>query len=269
VTILVACAWSAWLAFHTRTAALSTVFGLLVLLFWLAVLGDYGLRTWVEEERWDSLALHLMPLMAVYAAGGVGVQRARPWFARPTFIAAALVLIASLELLALNGKTIEYLGISLTAFQPATVGDKTLLATVTAMSVNGILFYLVALAIERTGSEAMQPAALLLFVVSPFAALAPVGWLVKTDEYSQAYDWCYMALALTAAILSHQRQRRSFYYAGVLNASVASWVIADHREWFDDPAWAIALILTGLGILAIGFWLARRERALARPGGPA
>ncbi len=266
VTILAACAWSAWLAFRTRTAALSTVFGLLLLLFWLAVLGDHGLRTWVEKERWDPLALHIMPLVAIYALAGAVLERARPWFARPMFMASALVLMVALELLALNGKMIEYLGVSLSAFQPAQVDDPTLLGTVVAMSLNGMLFYLVGLAVERAGSEAMQPSALVLFVVSPFAVLAPVGYLVRIGQYSPTYDWWYLALALTSAILSHQRQRRSFYYAGVLNASVAFWVIADHRTWFEEPAWAKSLILVGLAILAVGFWLSHRERARSRPG---
>jgi serine/threonine protein kinase len=269
ITILIACAWSFWLAFRTRTAALSTVFGLLLFLFALAVLGDYGLRTWVEKEEWDFLALHLMPLIAVYALAGIGSQRARPWFARPMFIAGVLVLIVSLELLALEGKLFtNYLGISLAPFQPAQVGDKTLLDTLAAMALNGVLFYLAGLALERAGSEAMRPGALLLFVVSPFAVLEPLGYLTKTGEYSQAYDWCYLAMALTAAVLSHQRQRRSFYYAGVLNASVAFWLIADHRKWFEKTEWAISLILVGLAILAGGFWLSHRERARSRPGMP-
>jgi serine/threonine protein kinase len=266
-TICAACAWACWLAFRTRTAALSTVCGLLVLLFYLSALGDYGLRTWVEDGKLDLLALHILPLVLVYAAAGVALQRTRPWFARPMFVAGALVLMASLELLAQDGKMFkEYLHVPLAALQPANVSNPTLLDTLAAMSLNGMMFYLVALALERLGTEAMQPAALLLFIVSPFAVLAPVGWLVETDQYSQAYDWWYLGLALTAAVLSHQRQRRSFYYAGVLNASVAMWVIANHRKWFDRIEWAIALILVGLAILAGGFWLSHRERARSRPG---
>ncbi len=266
VTILVACAWACGLAFHTRTVALSTVFGLLLLLFSLSVLGDYGLRSWVEEGNWDRLALHVAPLIAVYGAGGAVFQRPRPWFARPMFTAAVLVLIGSLELLALNGKAFEYLHFSLRPFQPGKVGDPLLLDTLAAMSLNGMIFYLSGLALERFGSEAMRPAGFVLFTVSPFAVLEPVGYLAKTGEYSFLFDWCYLALALAAAILSHQRQRRSFYYAGVLNASVALWIVADHRHWFDKPWWAIALIVAGLAVLAAGFLLSARERAASRPG---
>ena len=37
-----------------------------VLLFTLAVLSDFGLRTWFDEDRRDLLALHLLPLVPVY-----------------------------------------------------------------------------------------------------------------------------------------------------------------------------------------------------------
>jgi hypothetical protein len=68
VTIFVACVWAAWLAWRTRTIALSTVLAVLVLLFTLAVLSDFGLRTWLDKELWDHLALRLLPLVPVVAA---------------------------------------------------------------------------------------------------------------------------------------------------------------------------------------------------------
>ena len=45
------------------------------------------------------------------------------------------------------------------------------------------------------------------------------------------------------ALLSHRRQRKSFYYAGLLNTGVAFWFIADHHHWFDKPWWAIVLVV--------------------------
>lgn len=60
---------------------------------------------------------------------------------------------------------------------------------------------------------------------------------------------------------SHARQRKSFYYAGLLNTGVGLYLVADHQRWFDKPPWAIALIAAGLAALAIGFALDRRQRA--------
>ena len=107
----------------------------------------------------------------------------------------------------------------------------------------------------------MAGAAGLLFVVSPFAMLQPLAYLVRRSQYSLRYDWIYLATALTVTLLSERRQRKSFYYAGLLNTGAALYFIADHRSWFDRPSWGIALIIVGLVALAAGFALDRQSRS--------
>ena len=41
---------------------------------------------------------------------------------------------------------------------------------------------------------------------------------------------------------------------------MALFFIAAHRDWFDRPAWGVAVIVVGLVALVIGFQLARSER---------
>lgn len=65
-------------------------------------------------------------------------------------------------------------------------------------------------------------------------------WIASTGESPQNYSRSSAALAIT--LLSRQRQRRSFYYAGVINTGAALWLIAEHYEWFDDPLWAISVV---------------------------
>lgn len=101
----------------------------------------------------------------------------------------------------------------------------------------------------------------LLFTISPFSALEPLGYLSETAEYSRNVDWLYLALALAIVLASHARQRKSFYYAGLLNTGVALYLIANHQKWFDKPLWAIALIACGLAALVAGFALDRRQRS--------
>ena len=113
------------------------------------------------------------------------------------------------------------------------------------------------------GTALMKTAAWLLFTVSPFAVLEPLAYLSETAEYSRAFDWAYLGLAITMALLSRQRQRKSFYYAGLINTGVALWLITTHYEWFDKPAWAILLIGVGLAGLLAGFGLDWRERRRA------
>jgi serine/threonine protein kinase len=267
VTILAACAWAGWLALRTRTIALSTVLAVLGLLFWMALLSDAGLRGWVDDERWDLLALHVLPLVPIYATAGLGLERVRKsWFVRPLYTGAAVILIAGLELLALDGRLFHYIGVSLRAFQPVSVKSPTLIDTVTAMSLNGIVFYLVGAMADRRGTSLMKPAAWLLFTVAPFAVLEPLAYLNETAQYARAFDWLYLGLAIGMALLSHQRQRKSFYYAGIVNTAAALWLVATHYEWFDKPTWAIALVAAGLAGLVAGLGLDARERRSARPG---
>jgi hypothetical protein len=265
VTTAIAAAWCGALALRTRTAALSTVGSLLVFLFGLAVLADFGLRDWLVDGRWDRLALHVSPLVAVFAALGVAAERREwPWIARPTYVASVLLLMAVFELLALDGRMFQRLGISLQAFQSPTVSDPVLIDTLAAMTINGLAFYGIAAAVDRHGTPLRVVAARLLFTIAPFAVLQPLGYLVRTGDYSLRYDWIYLALAGATALLSQMRQRRAFYYAGVLNTGGALFWIADHRAWFDKPRWAMAVIAAGLIALGLGFVLDRRMRSQRR-----
>ena len=262
VTTFVACLWCAALALSTRTIALSTVLAALTLMFGLSMAADFGLRSWVEAGRWDLLALHLSPLVAIYAGVGAAAERLdRRWLSRPLYRGAALLVMLLMELLALDGRMFHYLGVSLRAWQSATVSDPNLLDTVAAMTLNGAGFYAIAAILRRRGTALMADAAGVLFAVSPFAVLQPLAYLVRTGEYSLRYDWIYLALALLVTLLSERRQRKSFYYAGVLNAAAALYLLADHRRWFDWPAWGMSLIAVGLMALAVGFLLDRRARA--------
>ncbi len=267
VTIAVACTWTAWLAVRTRTLALSTVLAVLAFLLTLALLADVGLRTWFEEERWDTLALHLMPLVPMYAGAALWCDRSsRPWFGRPFYTAAGVLFIAVLELFALDGRMLHVLHLSLQPWQPDGVSNPVLLDTLAAMSFNGLVFYVAASVADRVGSELVKPAAWILFTVAPFAVLEPLARLSQTGEYTRAVDWAFLAMALATAVVSHRRQRRSFYYAGLLNTGVALFLIADHYQWFDQPNWAMALVAVGLTVLWAGFALNARERRRHVPG---
>ncbi len=262
VTSLVACAWCGWLALRTRTAALSTVFTVLAFVFTLAVISDFGLRAAIEERRWDRLAVRLFPLVVAYAIGGaVAEKTARLWFSRPLYFGSAALFVCVLELYALDGRALRQLGgFSLAPWQSSSVSNPTLLDTVAVMTLNGAIFYAIADRLVRFGSRQAQAAAHLLFALSPFALLHPLGELVRTNEYSLRADWIYAGAATAIMLLSQRRQRRSFYYAGMLNLGIALFFIASHREWFERPGWAIAVIVAGLAALGAGFALDQAGR---------
>jgi serine/threonine protein kinase len=261
VATLIATVWSAWLALRTRTVALSTTCTLLAVLLHLAVLTDAGLRQWLESGSWDRLAFWLLPLTGVLSAMGYSLEaRKRPFFARPMYTAGALLLVSALELLALDGKLCAHIGITLAPFQPETVDSPLLLDTLAAMTLNGVLIYLTAWLLERFGSSLMAATARLLYILSPFAILEPICYLNGVAEYSERFLWLYLGLALAITFLSHFRQRKSFYYAGLFNTGSALWLITDRYQWHDRPLWAVVVIAVGLAVLLTGWALDSRER---------
>ena len=274
VALALACAWLAALAARTRTVALSTGFAVALLATHLALLGDFGLRRWIEEGRSDLVGIGLVPLLLVAAALGRGLEwRGWSWFAEPLYLGGAALGVVILELLAQDGKAFAHLGVTLRPHQAAQVSNPLLLDTVAAMTLNGVLVYACGVLLERRGTALMRAPAQLLYTLSPFAILEPLAYLSQAGEYSRRFDWTYLALAVSIAFLSRFRQRRSFYYAGVLNTGLALWLITDHYQWLDRPAWAVAILLTGAGALAAGFGLGLTERRrrgqppeAARPG---
>ena len=266
VASLAACIWAGWLAVSTRTITMSACFTLMLFVFDLAVQGDFGLRSWLEEQEWHRIALHLIPLFALTAAlGWAAERREQPWLTKPLYFAGVGLFMLIPELAALNGKLFAFLGLSMAPFQDPEVSSQTLLDTLTAMTIIGVAIYSAGSALERYGSSLMRSTAWLLYVTSPFAILQPFFHLVGVGEYARRYDWFYLVLALAITVLSHFRQRKSFYYAGLLNTGTALWFITSHNEWFDRPAWAIIVATTGVLTLAIGWSLHVQERT--RPGG--
>ena len=106
----------------------------------------------------------------------------------------------------------------------------------------------------------MSTASWLLCGVAPFAILEPIGWLGMTGEYPVRFTWAYLLLSLVIALLSRRRQRKAFYYAGLVNTVVALFLLTRAYEWWDRTAWAVTLLLIGIAVLVAGYALHRREQ---------
>ncbi len=268
LAFLVAALCALWLGLRTRTLALATLSIVLVSLFHLGLLTDLGLRRWFEEGLWDRLAFGLAPLLLVFFASGAWMEkRRRPWFASPGYFAVAVLFVAVLELLTLNGRLLAHVGLTLAGALAAEISDPTLLDTVVAMVFNGGLIYLSGWLMERFGSPLMRSPAAMLCTVAPFAILEPVFYLNHTAEYSVRFCWLYLVIALGITALSHFRQRKTFYLAGLTNTGAALWQITSRNEWWDNPTWATVVIAVGLAVLAGGFGLDSHEETHAGPDG--
>jgi serine/threonine-protein kinase len=262
-------AWIVFPALRTRTVALASAFALFLTSLHLSLLGTFGLRQWLEEDRWDTLALALLPLLLVASVLGRLLDALRrPFFAQPLYFLAAGLVVAAAELLALDGKAFTHLGLTLGSLQGESVSDPHLLDTVAAMTLNGVAFLGLGILVDRRGTALMKAPARLLEAISPYAILEPLGYLVHTGEYSRRIDWLFLTLSLAVAIASHFRQRRGFYTAGLINTGVAIALITDHYEWLGRVGWASSILAGGLAVLALGFALERLDRRRASSAGP-
>ena len=64
-------------------------------------------------------------------------------------------------------------------------------------------------------------------------------------------------MALGVAFLAERRQRPAFFFAGLLNAGVALYLLTDHYDWYKRPAWPLAVLAAG----TVAFWRATRTVA--------
>ncbi|MEJ2110236.1 MAG: serine/threonine-protein kinase [Acidobacteriota bacterium] len=258
-----ACGWAFWLTFRTRTTALAIVTIVLAIGFYLTILTDFEL----SELFWDDLdifACQLLPLLLFLILLGIATERKRQaWFAHPVFFTALGLFVLIIELLAINGELFHHLNITLlrNTLPPDMDDDKKiLLDTLAAMTLNGLVIYGVGSLLKRHGTNLLKTGAQFLFIISPFAILEPICVLNETKDYDKFYNWFYLALAVTIAYLSRFRQRKSFYFAGLLNSGIALIMITDHYEWLDNENWHIVIICVSLAILALGYGLNTRER---------
>jgi hypothetical protein len=175
-------------------------------------------------------------------------------------VSAAVVFVLALEAIALDGRAMARLGISLAPLMAGSQGDPVVLDTSVAMAINGMLFYAFGRIAERFGAAAMSTAAWLLCSVAPFAILEPIGLLGVSGDYPLRFTWAYLVLALAIAILSHLRQRKAFYYAGLFNTGAALYFLTRDNRWWDRPGWAVTVLAIGVALLGTGYALHRREQ---------
>ena len=121
----------------------------------------------------------------------------------------ALLLIVVLELLALERPDVS---LPRLLAPVAAVGERQRSAAprhARGDDAERVGFYALASALDATAPSSRQRRPGCSSRSSPFAILQPLGYLVRTAEYSPRYDWIYLALALIVALLSQTRQRRA------------------------------------------------------------
>ena len=216
------------------------------------------------------MAFGLAPLAAfALAAGWAAERRGLTWFAEPLDFGGLGLAVLALELLAIDGRALRHLGVTLASAADGKISDPHLLDTVVVMMAIGVLAHAAGILLERHGTPLQRVPARLLYAASPFLTLEPLAHLVSTGEYSRRFDWLYLLAALVIAFLAQRRQRPAFFFAGLLNAALALFFLTDHYDWYTRPAWPLALLGAGALGLAAGLvldWRQRHQRS--RPDAP-
>lgn len=247
-----------WRGRQTQTVALASLAVAAALSLYLSLLLGFGLKSWWLAGDYHRLALHLIPFwLALVAHGRIQESSGRSFWAKPCYLTATGLLVVVLELLALNGKVLAFLGLE--SRESGEVFDPIVFDTVLTMVCNGVFIYAIARVLARSVSPLMRQQGSLLYQLSPFLILEPLAYLVSLDVYGELYHWLYLALALGVLWLSGILQRRGFYYAGLLNSLLALGWITHHYRWLEQRFWPFLLGIAGLALMAWGYDLFRRR----------
>jgi serine/threonine protein kinase len=260
VAFTAAFCWAFYVANTTRTMTLSAYANMFAFVLYISLVTEFGLARWLAEDRLDRFGVSLLPFVALLAVSAWQLsRRGRGWYARPTYVAAAVVMILALEMTALDGRAFTAIGISIEPLLWNGEGDAVFLATTLAMAIFGLFFYVVGRLIDRLPDSALRPSAWLVATIAPFSILQPVGAIALSGDYPRRFSWIYLFLALAIAFLSRLHQRKAFYYAGLFNTALALLFITDQYGWWDRPHWALVVLAAGFVVLIAGVWFHHLE----------
>ena len=262
ITFVIVFIWNTFRFKQNKTLAMSNLGIMIFSILYCCLLLGFGLKPWIIDSDFHRLAAHLIPLFLVLTYSGVLSEHQNEiLIAKPCFTVAAGLMVVILELFALNGKTMELLNISVRMPLDVPEGfDPIFFNTILGCTLNGILIYLIARKLAVTKSPLLRQQGSWLLLITPFLLLEPLSWLVFSDTYGVFYHWFYLLISLIILLLSRVLQRKSFYFAGMLNTVVAIHMITNHYDWLEQTFWPITLLGVGGVLLVSGYRLFMKQQ---------
>jgi hypothetical protein len=181
----------------------------------------------------------------------------------PFHLVAVLALVCGMDTIALNGPTLEMLGVS--AGRWAYFDDKRLEAF--SVALNGALFLGLMLATERAGSLDLRRASKLLellAILHILGALFSNALAHRNAAHVRADVWVYVASALMLVMLAALRSRWRMLVGGLAGCGLGSFLLVDLGLVERQP-FIIGLGLFGL-LVALGAFVYVQQRQGARRG---
>jgi serine/threonine protein kinase len=234
-------------AWTTATLAATSYLGLLLPFNWL-------------EQPPDIMALWCLPLAAMEGVA-LGFERTgRVRWTMPFHLIAMGALVVGLDVMALNGPTLNLLGVT-TESWPYFNPDRQVAFSVV---LNGTAFLLLMLLAERSGSLDLRRASKwleILAIVHIISALF-ANALQHRDDPLVRYDvWIYLAAALLFAGLAPFRSRWRMLVGGLTGCGLGSYLLVDLDIVARQP------FIIGLGGVGLTVALGAFAYGLARMRG--
>lgn len=225
---------------------------------------------WLHEPP-ETKALWCLPLTAAELIALHWEKRGRVRWTLPFHLVALVALVASLDVMALQGPTLQMLGVTperWSYFDP--VRQRAL-----SVVLNGAIFLLLMLASERSQSLDMRRAAKLLEVLAilhTLSALFANALAHQNKPHVRADVALYLLTALLFVVMAPQRSRWRLLVGGLAGCGLGCYLLI-YLELVAKKSFIITLgfggLLAALGTYAVARWkfLVRRGRSRdpARP----
>lgn len=231
-------------AWTTATLAVASYLGVLLMFNWL-------------DKKPEIKALWCLPLVASEWFGLALERRGRVRWTLPFHLVSLIALIGCLDIMAVNGPTLQMLGIH-TERWPFFDADR---LKAFSVALNGVLFLAVMAATERSASLDLRRASKLLEILAILHILSPqfVNALNHSGAPHVRVDaWVYIASALALVLLAALRSRWRMLVGGLFGCGLGSYLLVDLGLVARKP---FIIALGGCGLLiAIGAFIYVQSR---------
>ena len=251
---IVALAWVRLTGFAWTTAVLTAA-------GWIGLLLLYD---WLDKDP-DLKAVSCLPLVLLVVVALVAEARRRVRWALPFHLVALAVFVVCLDVIAVDGPTLERLGLA--PAQPVHgqplpyyVAQR---AQSFSLALNGVVFVLAMLVMERSRSLDLRRGSQFMEILGPVHLLGALYMNARAHEnnpYLATDASIYIGAVLVVLVLGPWRERRRFLITGLGGVALGCHLLID-LKLVDRAPFVLALGSAGLTVaVATYLWLYLRPR---------
>ena len=220
-------------------------------------IGFLLLFNWLDKKP-EIQALWCLPLAAMEPVALLFERKGRVRWTMPFHLVALIALVAGLDVIAVNGPTLEMLGVNAARWPYLDRERQEAFSVV----LNGLLFLVLMLTSERAASLDLRRASKLLEVLAILhilSALFANAMNHREDAQVRVDVWLYLTAAVLLAILAPLRSRWRLLVGGLAGCGLGSYLLVDLKLVARKP-FIVGLGFAGL-LVALGTFAYVRRRA--------